>query len=112
MLTFLSARTPELPKGYFNWISAIWKIPDTYILTHESLDSYLFLRFLKLSAITCILGCPLTWLILLPINATGGNNYTQLDRITTSNINQPARYLAHVFIAYLYFGKDSFKKFP
>lgn len=107
-----SARIPELPQGYFNWISAVWKIPDTYVLTHESLDSYLFLRFLKLTAITCILGCPLIWLVLLPVNAVHGNRLTQLDRITTTNISNPARYWAHALIAWLYFGNYYLLKFP
>lgn len=40
-------RTPALPGGYLNWIGRFWKIPDTLALQTQSLDSYLYLRFIR-----------------------------------------------------------------
>lgn len=40
-------RTPALPGGYLNWIVRFWKIPDSLALQNQSLDSYLYLRFIR-----------------------------------------------------------------
>jgi calcium permeable stress-gated cation channel len=48
-------------------------------------------------------------LILLPVNATGKNGLSQLNRISTSNIDKPARYWAHAIVAWLFFGNTSFQ---
>lgn len=43
-------RTPALPGGYLNWIGRFWKIPDSLALQTQSLDSYLYLRFIRVRA--------------------------------------------------------------
>lgn len=45
-------RTPALPGGYLNWIGRFWKIPDSLALQTQSLDSYLYLRFIRVRALT------------------------------------------------------------
>jgi hypothetical protein len=40
-------RTPALPGGYLNWLGRFWKIPDSLALQTQSLDSYLYLRFIR-----------------------------------------------------------------
>lgn len=81
---------------------------DEFVLSHQSLDAYLFLRLLKISVITCLVGCAITFPILLPINATGGGGKTQLDVITLSNVtNNYYKYFAHAGCAYLFFGMSS-----
>jgi hypothetical protein len=40
-------RTPALPGGYLNWLIRFWKIPDSLALQTQSLDSYLYLRFIR-----------------------------------------------------------------
>ena len=104
--TTYSLYTPSLPSGKFNWLSALWAIPDTFVLTHQSLDSYLFLRFLKLSVVACLVGCCITWPILFPVNATGGAGQHQLDVLTMSNVDSPWRFFAHAGCAWLYFGES------
>ncbi|KAH8911362.1 DUF221-domain-containing protein [Coniochaeta sp. PMI_546] len=102
-----SQRTPALPSGTFNWFGSFWKIPDVYALQHQSLDSYLYLRFLKMALVICFTGCCITWPILFPVNATGGGGQAQLDILAYSNIDQQtqkSRYYAHVFVGWLYFG--------
>lgn len=82
----------------------MWAIPDSYVLTHQSLDSYLFLRFLRLMVVTCLVGCCITWPILFPINATGGAGQMQLNVITMSNVESPWRFFGHAICAWIYFG--------
>ncbi|KAI8951118.1 hypothetical protein F4801DRAFT_578855 [Xylaria longipes] len=102
-----SERSPPLPNGLFNWIGAFWKISDYHPLQHQSLDAYLFLRFLKILVVICFVGCCITWPILFPVNITGGGGQSQLDLLSYSNVNKDTqynRYYAHVFVAWLFYG--------
>ncbi|KAK3399509.1 hypothetical protein B0T20DRAFT_392525 [Sordaria brevicollis] len=95
---------PHLPNGWFDWIKPFWKIDDDYILNNCSLDGYLFLRFLRILSVICFAGLAISWPILLPVNATGGNLQKQLDKLTMGNIKLPSKYYAHVVVAWLFFG--------
>jgi len=76
------------------------------VLAHHSLDGYLFLRLLKISVVSCFVGCAITWPVLFPVNATGGGGKTQFDILTMANVtNSYYRYFAHAGCAYLFFGK-------
>jgi hypothetical protein len=81
-------RTPPLSNSLFGWISEMNKLPDTYVLKHNSLDGYFLLRYLRITVIICFLGCCITWPILFPINATGGGGQSQLNIISFSNIGK------------------------
>ncbi|KAI9745605.1 MAG: hypothetical protein M1818_001139 [Claussenomyces sp. TS43310] len=105
-------RTPPLPNGLFNWIGQFWKIPDTYALQHQSLDAYLFLRFLRILVVVMFIGCCITWPVLFPVNATGHSrtpdsgqlnilSWTRLDTKVHSDKN---RVYAPVFVSWLFFG--------
>ncbi|KAJ5318162.1 hypothetical protein PENANT_c052G04904 [Penicillium antarcticum] len=96
-------RSPELPSGWVNWVGTFLKIEDNHVLHHSSLDGYLFLRFLRVLAATCLTGCLITWPILLPIHATGGGGNDQLDILSFSNIKDPNRYYANVIVGCVYF---------
>lgn len=100
-------RSPELPKGFLNWFGAFWKIPDVYALQHQSLDAYLFLRFLKVCTTVCFVSLLITWSVLFPVNATGGNGQTQLELLSYSNINlatQSNRLYAHALVGWAVYG--------
>jgi hypothetical protein len=102
-------RTPELPKGIFSSIKAFVKMPDATALRHQSLDAYLFLRFLRVCFTIAAVGVVITWPVLFPVNATGGNGQTQLELLSWSNIDTSrpeARYrlFAHAFIAWIFLG--------
>ncbi|KAL5614847.1 hypothetical protein BROUX41_004929 [Berkeleyomyces rouxiae] len=102
-------RTPALPTGLFGWIGDFWKMPDAYVLRQQSLDSFLFLRFLKVCTGICFVGIILTWPVLFPINATGGGTQKQLDVLSMSNIDTSTesdryRYLAPALIAWVFYG--------
>ncbi len=93
----------------FNWFGDFWKIPDTYALQHQSIDSYLFLRYMQMLVVICAVGCCITWPVLFPINATGGGGGQQLDLLSFSNLDAKAssgrnRMYAHVFIGWLFYG--------
>lgn len=100
--------SPELPNTMFGWLPKLWAIPDTYVLSHQGLDAYLFLRFLKMAVISCLVGAAICVPILMPVDATGGAGQKQLNIISMSNINdQPIgawRFFAHAGCAWLFFG--------
>jgi len=99
-------RSPPLPSSLFGWIPAVAKLPDTYVLNHQSMDAYFLLRFLRISLVICMVGVAITFPILFPVNATAGGNQTELQILTLSNIpgyNNPRLY-AHTFVAWIYFG--------
>ncbi|OBU00217.1 hypothetical protein VE01_01671 [Pseudogymnoascus verrucosus] len=100
-------RSPELPTGMFNWFGTFWKIPDTYVLQTQSLDSYLFLRYMRILVAICFFGCLITWPVLFPVNATGGNGAQGLNILAFGNLNKSTdgknRMYAHVFIGWIFF---------
>jgi len=93
-----------LPKGLLDWFGEFWKIPDLYILQHQSLDAFLYLRFLQVAILICLAGCGISWPILLPINATGGGGQKQLNILSYANINRDNhnRYYAHALVSLAY----------
>lgn len=100
-------RSPELPTGILNWFGAFWKIPDTYALQHQSLDAYLFLRFLRICATITFVSLIITWVVLFPVNATGSNGKKELELLSYSNINiekEPHRLYAHTFVGWAVYG--------
>ncbi|KAI1409424.1 DUF221-domain-containing protein [Hypoxylon sp. FL1857] len=102
-----SERSPALPNGLFNWIGPFWKIPDIHSLQHQSLDAYLFLRFLRIVVVVCFVGCCILWPVLFPVNATGTGNSTQVDILSYSHVNRDTeknRYYAHTFMAWIFYG--------
>ncbi|KAI1172392.1 hypothetical protein F4777DRAFT_515956 [Nemania sp. FL0916] len=102
-----SERSPALPTGLLNWFGAFWKISDYHPLQHQSLDAYLFLRFLKILVVICFVGCCITWPVLFPVNITGGGGEIELNKLSYSNVDQKTqsnRYYAHVFVAWIYYG--------
>ena len=79
-------------------------VPDKFTLYHGSMDSYLYLRFLRTLIFLCIIGSLITWPILMPINATGGGTSSQLDRISIGNVSENKKLYAHAVVAWVYFG--------
>ncbi|RFU30395.1 hypothetical protein B7463_g5930, partial [Scytalidium lignicola] len=98
-------KTISVPNTSLTWLRPFWRLDDSYALHHQSLDGYLFLRFLKLLTIICFVGCLLTWPVLFPVNATGRGGQKQLDILSYSNIGRQgkSRYYAHTFIGWIYF---------
>ncbi|KAF2876966.1 hypothetical protein BDV95DRAFT_482066 [Massariosphaeria phaeospora] len=95
--------TPSASRSYFAWMNTMRHVPDKFVLNHVSLDSYLFLRFLRTIIFICVVGCCLTWPILIPINATGGGASSQLDMISIGNVVDKKHLYAHATIAWVFF---------
>ncbi len=89
-------------------IAPFRKTPDTYVLQHQSLDAFLFLRFLKMTVVVMFVGACITWPVLFPVNITGGGGGSQLNMLSMSNVNKDGkgkyRYYAHTFCAWIFFG--------
>ena len=81
-----------------------FKIPDTLVLNHGSLDGFFFLRFLKVLRNICLAGCLILWPVLFPLHATGGRGLSQLDALTIGNVDDPKKLYAHAFMAWVFFG--------
>ncbi|KAF2709844.1 DUF221-domain-containing protein [Pleomassaria siparia CBS 279.74] len=96
-------RTPSASRSYFAWLHTMHVVPDKFILYHQSLDAYLYLRFLRTIIFICIVGCCITWPVLMPINATGGGTSTQLDRISIGNVSNKNYLYVHAFVAWIFF---------
>ncbi|CAO2650083.1 Nn.00g013750.m01.CDS01 [Neocucurbitaria sp. VM-36] len=99
-------QTPAQSGGLFGWIKDFTKLKDEYILDHQSIDGYLFVRFFKVLIVTSFLGCLITWPVLFPVNATGGAGQKQLDLLSMSNINTSGknvnRYYAHALVSVIF----------
>lgn len=111
--TFLSTllpheRSPKLRSGIVAGIVDFFKIPDTYVLNHHSIDAYFFLRYLRIGCMLIAVGCCITFPILWPVYGTANNGEENLEKISLSNVtnnntNNPRLY-ASVFVAWVYFG--------
>ncbi|KAH7324138.1 hypothetical protein B0I35DRAFT_423605 [Stachybotrys elegans] len=97
-------RTPAPTGKWFDWLHTMIATPDKFILLHQSLDSYLFLRFLRTIIFICLVGCVLTWPILMPVNAKGGGQSTELDKLGIGNIQQNRFLYAHAVMAWVFLG--------
>ncbi|KAH8712118.1 hypothetical protein GQ44DRAFT_661103 [Phaeosphaeriaceae sp. PMI808] len=100
-------QTPAPSPGFFGWIKDFRALDDKFILDHQSIDGYLFVRFFKVIIAISFLGCLITWPVLFPVNATGGEGQVQLDMLSMSNVKQePAknvnRYYAHALISFIF----------
>jgi calcium permeable stress-gated cation channel len=90
--------------GWFKWIRPFSSLANDFVLHHQSLDNYLFVRFFKMVCGICLNGTILTWVTLLWINATGGGDQEGLSRLAINNVVNPNRYYAHAAVAIVFFG--------
>lgn len=77
---------------------------DEHILSHHSLDAYLYICFLKMLVTITFVGAVITWPVLFPVNAAGGGGESGLDILSFSNVEYGTRYYAHALVAWLFFG--------
>jgi hypothetical protein len=99
-------QTPAQKGGFFGWIADFKNLKDEYILDHQSIDGYLFVRFFKMMVVLCFLGAVITWPVLFPVNATGGGGQQQFDLLSFSNVSPQGvnanRYYAHAIMAAIF----------
>lgn len=97
-------RTPRSGAGFFGILTNRTGLPDSYVLQHNSLDGYLWLRYFKILIVISFVGCCVTWPVLFPVNITGGGGQQELDKLSMSNVANPVRYYAHAFMAWVFLG--------
>jgi hypothetical protein len=105
-LILSSEKSQTLPNQKFGWFKSFWSVQDEYVLNHQSLDGYLYVRFFKMVTVLCFVGC-FNWVVLFPVTATGHGGQEQLDLLSFSNLGKQDknRYYAHVFCGWLYFSE-------
>ncbi|KAG0357759.1 hypothetical protein BC939DRAFT_439410 [Gamsiella multidivaricata] len=98
-------RSPELPPGIFSWITASFKVKDTELLEKVGLDAYMFLRFLRMSAMffggCCVLSMP----ILIPLNMGDGiikPGEGGLASMNIGNVKDSWRLWFHLTLTYIF----------
>lgn len=97
-------KKPEpLPKDPIRWIFILLAKPHSFIIQQCGLDGYFFLRYIYVFGLTFAFGM-LTWIILLPINATNGNGNNGFDQLSISNVKNRKRYYAHAFMSWCFYG--------
>jgi hypothetical protein len=96
-------RCPHRSPAYWDWVHTMRTVPDKFMLYHQSLDSYLFLRFLRTCIFICVVGVAITWPILIPANWTGGGTRKELNRISIGNVKNKNYLYAHAFVAWIFF---------
>lgn len=92
-----------LPKDPIRWIFILLTRPQAFIIQQCGIDGYFFLRYLFIFCCTFLVGM-LSWIILLPVNATNGAGNTGLDQLSIANVKHPKRYYAHAFMSWIYYG--------
>ncbi|EDO16303.1 hypothetical protein Kpol_1053p41 [Vanderwaltozyma polyspora DSM 70294] len=96
-------RTEPVPSGYFKWASFLLRRPQSYLIQHASIDGYLFLRFVGISACLTFASWFILFPILLPVNATGGLDLKGFELLSMANVTNKNRYYAHVFLSWIWF---------
>lgn len=89
--------------SYWDWIRTVWVVPDKFLLYHQSLDSYLFLRFIRTLIFICLVGAILTWPVLGLVNWFGGGKAKELNRISIGNVKNGKLLYAHAVVAWVFF---------
>lgn len=90
----------------FAWPLAIIRSDYELIKDANGLDAYFFVRFLRMAARILLPIWPISWIILMPVDAvkTGVAGHTGLDKFVFGNIanTQQSRYAAHIILAWLF----------
>jgi hypothetical protein len=90
----------------FKWISAFRKLPDDFVLNHQSLDNYLFIRYFRMLSLICLAGTGMT-LVLLYVNYTGSGGQPGVSRLTLSNVSNPDQMYWHAGCACVFLGTST-----
>lgn len=97
-------RPPPVPSGTFAWLTFIMTKPQTFFVQYCGVDGYLFTRYVGIFATISLVGCFMLMPILLPVNATDGQNLDGFEILGFSNVTNHNRYYAHALLSWFYFG--------
>ncbi|GJJ69916.1 calcium permeable stress-gated cation channel [Entomortierella parvispora] len=97
-------RSPEMPSGAFTWITASFSVSDNVLVDRVGLDAYMFLRFLRMSALLfsgfTLLAIP----ILIPVNVIKGVGVSGLGVMTMGNVAENWRLWFHLILTIIFSG--------
>lgn len=89
----------------FTWAVHVFKAPYQPIAKHNGLDSFMFIRFLRMVIKMFVPMWLVSWAILFPVDsANSGGGESGLNMFTYGNIstsNHP-RYATHLLISWLF----------
>jgi len=103
-----SQQVKPLPKGPFNWIFTIFRMPREDLIRVSGLDAYFFARYIYLHILFFLTSFVILAIILFPVYAVRGKghgyNRTGLDLLTYGNISpySSSRYGAPLVLAYFF----------
>ncbi|CAI4050859.1 Phm7p SKDI_15G0750 [Saccharomyces kudriavzevii IFO 1802] len=97
-------RTDPVPEGYFGWVEYLLSKPHSFLIQHTGVDGYFLIRYIGIVGSLSFMGCLIILPILLPVNATSGNNLKGFDLLSFSNVSNKNRFYAHVFLSWIFFG--------
>ncbi|KAG0320629.1 hypothetical protein BGZ99_004401 [Dissophora globulifera] len=94
--------SPPMSMRFLGWIKPTLNIPEEFYITNVGLDAVMFLRFLKMCLQFCVFNAIVVGVILLPIHYTGGNDMSEVPRMSIANIKNDSNVLwAHVILTYV-----------
>jgi hypothetical protein len=97
-------RVQPLSRRALLWPYYLFKADYRVIISHNGLDAYFFVRFLRVFTITLLPIWLISWIILLPATAvnTSVEGLSGLDIFTFGNVEEGKRlrYIAHLLCAY------------
>jgi hypothetical protein len=98
-------RAPDLPAQVLGWFSFIWREPDISVLHINGPDAYFFIRFIRLMLRIFVPFWFITWVILMPVSATGGVGNPGLNMFTFGNISgaKQNHHIAHLLVGIVFF---------
>ncbi|KAL0327742.1 UNVERIFIED_CONTAM: CSC1-like protein [Sesamum angustifolium] len=96
---------------FLNWMPQALKMSESEIITHAGLDSAVFLRIYTLGLKIFGPIAIVAFLVLLPVNASGGTLFflrrdlvvSNIDKLSISNVRPKSyKFLAHISMEYLF----------
>ncbi|ETW77979.1 hypothetical protein HETIRDRAFT_324961, partial [Heterobasidion irregulare TC 32-1] len=101
-----SKRQKPLSPSLLAWPLAIWRADYRDIKQVNGMDSYFFVRFLRMMVRVLLPIWLISWVILLPITAikTEVESHSGLDKYTYGNVapDKTTRYAAHLILAWVF----------
>ncbi|VVT58971.1 uncharacterized protein SAPINGB_P006476 [Magnusiomyces paraingens] len=97
-------RPRPLKSGVFAWLQDLLTRKESDILQDAGLDGYFFLRYLRFNVLISFVGVIVLFPILLSVNGTGGNGQHGFDLLSFTNVKNPKRFYAHVFLGWMFNG--------
>lgn len=101
-----SKQLDSLGDRIFDWPLRLYRADYEDIKDTNGLDAYFFVHFLRMVARIMLPIWLVSWAVLMPVDAvkTSVQGNSGLDIFTFGNIapNQPARYAAHIILAWVF----------